>query len=121
MTMTIINHGRGSAKTPIQVAAIPRPITILSPCYQEIPLGTELFKIIVHHTPGDQTPPPNLSVMSSWQDQHILRLVKQESGEAWYESEITFREPKKLMLAIEKPTAVPGRKEVSYISTFIVG
>ncbi|KAM3586166.1 hypothetical protein VKS41_002694 [Umbelopsis sp. WA50703] len=121
LTMTAINHGRGSAKTPIQVATIPRPITILSPLYQEIPLGTEYFRIVVHNTPGDQTPPPNLSVMSSWQDQQILQIVKQESGEAWYESEITFRQPKKLMLAIEKPTTIPGRKEVSYISTFIVG
>jgi hypothetical protein len=47
-----------------------------------------------------------------------LTLVKQEFGEALYESDVTFRQPTTYHLAIEKPSAASGRTEVSYICAF---
>jgi hypothetical protein len=118
MTITIINHGTGSAKIPIQINAIPRPITILSPLHQNISLGTERVRIVLQTRPSERTP-PQLFVMSSSQDRQSIKLVKQESGEAWYESDVTFRQPNRYMMAIEKPSSIPGRIEFSFICILV--
>jgi hypothetical protein len=117
MTLTVINHGRGSSKTPLQMYALPRPLTILTPLYQNVSLGTERFQIVLPVQAGEKSP-PKLLVMSSWQDLERLTLVKQEFGEALYESDVTFRQPTTYHLAIEKPSAASGRTEVSYICAF---
>jgi len=117
LLLTVINHGRGSDKTPLQMYSLPRPLTILTPLYQNVPLGTERFHIVLPLKQGEITP-PKLSVMSSWQDLHKLKLVKQESGEAWYESDIPFRQATTYHLCIEKSSAVFGRTEVAYICAY---
>jgi hypothetical protein len=115
--MTIINNGSGSAQVPLQLYSLPRPLTLISPLYQNVSLGPERFRIVMP-TETSERNPPKLSVMSSWQDQQVIKLVKQEPGQAWYESDITFRQPITYNLAIEKPSSQIGRSEVSYICPF---
>ena len=117
MTMTVLNSGRGSAQVPVQLYSLPRPLTLVSPLYQNISLGTERFQIIMPTEPSERNP-PKITVMSSWQDQQVVKLVKQEPSQAWYEADITFRQATTYNFCIEKPTAQVGRSEVSYICAF---